>query len=130
MKNFAEKVYNSEFETSANGELKQNVRNEFKRELMKNFAEFMKANGMDVETVSSGVAVQFANKELGSICVVFDGTVKDREFDIVSEAEAHAEKVIEKAKKEAEKAEIKAKKIAESERVRAEKALKEKKETK
>lgn len=127
MKNFAEKVYNTVYDTNEKGELKQNVRNAFKADLMSAFKDFLKANGLDAETVSDGVAVSFANENEGAICVVFDGTVKSLSYDLDSEMKAFAEKQAEKAEKALKAEKAKAEKIALAEKARAEKALKEKK---
>lgn len=122
MKNFAETVYTTVYETNEKGELKQNVRNQFKADLMSAFKDFLKEQGFDAETVSDGVAVSFANETEGSICVVFDGTVKSLSYDLDSEMKAHAEKVAEKAEKAEKAAKAKAEKIALAEKAKAEKA--------
>lgn len=121
MKNFAEKVYNGIYETNEKGELKQNVRNAFKSDLMKAFQDFLKANDLDSVIVSDGVAVQFANAELGSITVVFDGTVKGQDYDLVSENQDYLDKMAEKVAKAEKLAREKALKIATQ---KAEKELK------
>ena len=124
MKTFAENVKTTVYETNEKGELKQNVRNKFKADLMDAFKDFLKVNGFDAETVSDGVAVSFANETEGAICVVFDGTVKSLSYDLDTEIEAHAQKVSEKIAKEIKAHELKQAKIAESERLKAEKAKK------
>lgn len=113
MKNFAEKVYTAVYETNEKGEMKQNVRNAFKSEMMKAFKEFLTENGFSVENVNDGVAVSFANEIEGSVVVIFDGTVKSLSYDLVSEVDAYNEKVSEKERKEKEKAEKKEKNVKE-----------------
>lgn len=120
MKNFELEIKNKVLATNEKGELKQNVRNEFKHDLTFAFKDFLKQNGFDVRMVSDGVAIQFENDELGSVCVVFDGTVKPRQYDIETEhqvwLDACAEKVIKaeklKAEKEAKIAQQNANKLA------------------
>lgn len=110
MKQFAEKVKVTVFETNEKGEMKQNVRNAFKAECMKAFAETMKANGVEVKQVADGMALTFENEVEGSVTVVFDGTVKSFSFDVDFENADFVEK--QNAK------------VAKAEKVAAEKALK------
>lgn len=114
MKNFEKQVKSEVLALNEKGELKQNVRNKFKADLMKAFKEFLVENEFQAEMVSDGVAVEFSNDELGSVVVVFDGVVKSLAFDLVSEAEAFKEKVSEKELKAKALAEAKAKKVAAS----------------
>lgn len=128
MKNFENKMKTAVLELNEKKELKQNVRNAFKSELMTAFNDFLKANGFDTEMVIGGVAVQFQNDEIGSVCVVFDGTIKSKDYDIVSENESYVQKVSEKIAKEQKAYDEKQLKIAQQ---LAEKELKAKaKETK
>lgn len=123
MKQFTEKVKNSVYELNEKGELKQNVRNAFKAEVMKEVSELFENAGLQVFQTLKGVAVEFSNDELGSLVVVFDGVVKSRDFDALDAQNEFVEKQNEKAEKEAQKARLKAERMAEKERV---KALKEK----
>jgi len=122
MKQFAEKTLKTVFETNDKGEMKQNVRNAFKADLMKAFAEFMAETGVRTLQVDGGVALVFENETEGAVTVVFDGTVKGFTFDAEFENEEFMKAKAEKAEK-AEKAKAeKEKKMADA------KALKEKKE--
>lgn len=128
MKNFENKMKTAVLELNEKNELKQNVRNQFKAELLDAFKDFLKANGFDVEMVSDGVAVQFQNDEIGSVCAVADFTIKSRDYDIVSENEAYCQKVSERIAKAQKAFDEKQAKIA---KANAEKELKAKaKETK
>lgn len=113
MKNFAEKTMKTVFETNEKGEMKQNVRNAFKADVMKAFAEFMAENGMDVLQVDGGVAVKFQNETEGCVTVVFDGTVKGFTFDADFENAEFVAKQAEKAEKAMKAQAEKEKKVAE-----------------
>ena len=120
MKDFA-KV---KFELNEKGQLKQNVRNGFKAEVMAEVMKMFQDAGMEVYAVADGMAVNFANDELGALAVVFDGVVKGLEYDAEYEAEAYNAVLAEKAEKAVKAEAEKARKIAEKEAL---KALKEKK---
>lgn len=114
MKNFAEKTKVAVFEKNEKGEMKQNVRNAFKADVMKAFTEFMVANGFDAMQTADGTAVRFENDEDGAVAVVFNGTVKGFGFDVDFENAEFVKDKAEKAEK-AEKAKAeKEKKIAET----------------
>lgn len=124
MEKFLEKVYTATYETNEKGELKQNVRNEFKREVLEAVQELFVNAGLKVSVTKEGLAVEFANEVEGAMTVVFDGTVKSFTYDVEQEAvaytEAQAQKAINAAKKEAEKAE----KLAQKEAVESAKTKK------
>lgn len=122
MKNFAEKVHNTVYETNEKGELKQNVRNAFKADLMTAFKDFLKEQGLDVATVHDGVAVRFSNETEGSLTVVFDGTVKSLSYEMDTQAEIYEMERAEKVEKAEKKAKEKAEKLALAEKAKAEKA--------
>lgn len=112
MEKFAEKVNGMAFELNEKGEMKQNVRNAFKHEVMAEvFAMFQEA-GLDVGMVADGVAVNFQNAGLGNVAVVFNGVVKGNDFDFDYEVEAFEKAVAEKAEKAEAQAKAKAEKIA------------------
>lgn len=124
MKQFAENAKVAVLELNEKGQLKQNVRNAFKANLMKAFTDFMVENGFDAMAVAGGVAVRFANDEDGNVTVVFDGTVKGFEYDVDFENAEYLKEVSEKVAK-AEKANAdKAKKIAEQNALKEAKAKK------
>lgn len=125
MKNFLENAYKTVFATNEKKELKQNVRNDFKRDFMVALRSALTDLGLETELVSDGIAVIIPNETEGSLVVVVDGAVKSVvDYDLASEAEAYKEKVIAKAKAEADKAEAKAKKLAEAELAKAKKNAK------
>lgn len=130
MKNFAEKVKNTEFAVNEKGQLKQNVRNEFKADVMAEVEKLFAEAGLTVFATENGLAVEFENVELGNLTVVFDGTVKGLEFDAVAENEAFVEKQAEKVEKALKAEKLKAEKIAEKEFLAKQKAEKKVKATK
>jgi hypothetical protein len=103
---------NVKFELNEKGEMKQNVRNAFKADVMAELFEMFQNAGLEVFKVSEGVAVNFANADLGAIAVVFNGVVKSTEFDAEFEAEMFAKELSEKAEKVANAEKAKAEKIA------------------
>ena len=125
MEKFAEKVMNQVFELNEKGELKQNVRNEFKAEVMAEVFKMFQDAGLQVFQTVKGVAVEFQNVELGNVTVVFDGVVKARDFDALTAENEFNEKQVEKAEKLAAKERLKAEKVAEKARVEKLKAEKE-----
>lgn len=124
MKDFLNTAKTTVFATNEKGELKQNVRNDFKRDFMTALRSALTEMGLDTELVSDGIAVVVPNETEGSLVVVVDGAVKSLAYDLNTEAEAYTLKVEAKAKAEAEKAEAKAKKLAEAEALKAKKNAK------
>ena len=124
MKDFLTKAYSTVFATNEKGELKQNVRNDFKRDFMVALREALTGLGVETHLVGDGIAVVVPNETEGSLVVVVDGAVKSLAYDLNTEAEAFVQKVADKAKAEADKAEAKAKKLAEAEALKAKKNAK------
>lgn len=124
MKQFAEKVRNTDFELNEKKELKQNVRNEFKADVMQALKETLENAGVNVVETKDGLAVEFENVEIGSVVVVFDGTVKGQDFDILTAEKEFKAKQAEKIEKALEKERLKAQKIAEKELAQKQKAEK------
>lgn len=124
MKQFAEKVRNTDFELNEKKELKQNVRNEFKTDVMQALKETLENAGVNVVETKDGLAVEFENVEIGSVTVVFDGTVKGQDFDILTAEKEFRAKQAEKVEKALEKERLKAQKIAEKELAAKQKAEK------
>lgn len=124
MKQFAEKVRNTDFELNEKKELKQNVRNEFKADVMQALKETLENAGVNVVETKDGLAVEFENVEIGSVTVVFDGTVKGQDFDILTAEKEFKAKQAEKIEKALEKERLKAQKIAEKELAQKQKAEK------
>lgn len=115
MKNYE----NVKFALNEKGQMKQNVRNAFKADVMNElFAMFQNA-GVEVYKVADGVVVNFANDELGAIAVVFNGVVKGLEYDAQDEAEIYENVLKEKAEKALKAEQLKKAKIAEQEALRA-----------
>lgn len=124
MKQFAEKVRNTDFELNEKKELKKNVRNEFKADVMQALKETLENAGVNVVETKDGLAVEFENVEIGSVTVVFDGTVKGQDFDILTAEKEFKAKQAEKIEKALEKERLKAQKIAEKELAQKQKAEK------
>lgn len=124
MKQFAENVKNANLELNEKNELKQNVRNEFKADVMQALKETLENAGVNVVETKEGLAVEFENVEIGSVVVVFDGTVKARDFDILTAEKEFRAKQAEKVEKALEKERLKAQKIAEKELAAKQKAEK------
>mgnify|MGYP001229777552 CR=1 FL=1 len=112
MKQFAEKVMGMEFELNEKDEMKQNVRNAFKADVMKAMFEMFQEVGMEVYEVAGGVAVNFQNENVGNVAVVFNGVVKSQDLDCEFEAEMYAKEVAEKEAKALAKEKAKAEKMA------------------
>jgi hypothetical protein len=74
--------------------------------------------------VREGLAVEFENDELGSVVVVFDGVVKDKDFDVLDAVEDFENHLKEKAEKALKAEALKAQKIAEKEFLAKQKAEK------
>ena len=124
MKQFAENLKNANLELNEKNELKQNVRNEFKADVMQALKETLENAGVSVVETKEGLAVEFENVEIGSVVVVFDGTVKSRDFDILTAEKEFRAKQAEKVEKALEKERLKAQKIAEKELAAKQKAEK------
>lgn len=129
MKNFAEKIFAAKFETNEKGQLKQNVRNQLKADIMEELAKTLENAGVSVFRTIDGIAVELPHDELGSIAVVFDGTVKGLEYDVIEAENELKAKIAEKAEKEKKAAELKAQKIAEKALLKAKQAEKKMKAT-
>ncbi len=124
MKQFAENVKNANLELNEKNELKQNVRNEFKADVMQALKETLENAGVNVVETKDGLAVEFENVEIGSVTVVFDGTVKGQDFDILTAEKEFKAKQAEQVEKALEKEKLKAQKIAEKELAAKQKAEK------
>ena len=124
MKDFLAKAYSTVYATNEKGELKQTVRNEFKRDFMNALRSALTEMGIETHLVADGIAVVVPNETEGSLVVAVDGAVKSLAYDLNTESEAFAQKVADKAKAEKEKAEAKAKKLAEAEALKAKKNAK------
>jgi hypothetical protein len=112
MKEFANVVNGMGFELNEKGEMKQNVRNAFKADVMGALFEMFQEAGLEVAEVEGGVAVNFQNAEVGSVAVVFNGVVKGFDFDFEYEAQALADAKAAKVVKAEAAAKAKAEKIA------------------
>ena len=124
MKQFMENVKVADLAVNENGDLKQNVRNAFKADVMKALKELLADAGVQVSQVKEGLAVEFENDELGSVVVVFDGVVKGREYDVLDAVEDFENHLKEKAEKALKAEALKAQKIAEKEFLAKQKAEK------
>lgn len=124
MKDFLTNAKTTVFATNEKGELKQNVRNDFKRDFMTALRSALDDLGLETHLISDGIAVVVPNDTEGSIVVAVDGAVKSLNFDLNTEAEAFAQKQKDKAEADRKKAEEKAKKIAEAEANKAKKNAK------
>ena len=120
MKNYE----NAKFELNEKGQMKQNVRNAFKAEVMADLLKMFQDAGLEVYAVADGVAVNFANDELGAVAVVFDGVVKGLEYDAQDEAENHENALKEKAEKALKAEQAKQARLAEKELLKAKMAEK------
>lgn len=117
MEKFNKEVYNAKFETNEKGELKQNVRNTLKADLMKAFSEFLIENGVENLQTKEGLVIELANEILGAIPAVLNFTMKSLDYDVSG---AHDEFVQYQAEKLAK---------AEKKRLETEKRMKEKEKT-
>lgn len=120
MKNYE----NVKFELNEKGQMKQNVRNGFKAEVMADLLKMFQDAGLEVFQVADGIAVNFANDELGAVAVVFDGVVKGLEYDAETEAEDYENVLKEKAEKALKAEQAKQARIAEKEALKAKMAEK------
>ena len=119
MKQFAEKVLNANYELNEKGQMKQNVRNGLKADVLQAMFEMFQEAGLDAYRVNDGVAINFENVELGSVAVVFDGVVKGLEYDAMDEAEFYENALKEKAEKVLKAEQAKQARIAEKELLKA-----------
>lgn len=119
MKQFAEKVLNANYELNEKGQMKQNVRNGLKADVLQAMFEMFQEAGLDAYRVNDGVAVNFENAELGSVAVVFDGVVKGLEYDAMDEAEFYENALKEKVEKALKAEQAKQARIAEKELLKA-----------
>lgn len=126
MKTFIEKVSTAKLPENDKGQLKQNVRNELRAELIDTLVGVFSAYGITALRVDDGVGIELPNTELGYIPIVIGATIKDLAFDVQDESEHYANKLAEKALAEKAKAEAKAKAIAEKEALKAFKSNKKK----
>lgn len=126
MKTFIEKVSTAKLPENDKGQLKQNVRNELRAELIDTLVSVFSAYGITALRVDDGVGIELPNTELGYIPIVIGATIKDLAFDVQDESEHYANKLAEKALAEKAKAEAKAKAIAEKEALKAFKSNKKK----
>ena len=112
MKNYLETVKTTVYALNEKGELKQNVRNQFRTDFMETLAEALVSLGLEAKVNESGIGIALPNDELGNLSVVVSATVKDLDYSVEDEYEAYLEKVEAKAEAERQKAEAKAKAIA------------------
>lgn len=124
MKQFMENVKVADFGVNENGDLKQNVRNAFKADVMQALKDLLAEAGVQVSQVKEGLAVEFENDELGSVVVVFDGVVKGKDFDVLDAVEDFENHLKEKAEKALKAEALKAQKLAEKEFLAKQKAEK------
>lgn len=113
MKNFVELVKTKNLGLNEKGELKQNLRNDFRADTIEAIMELFEENGVECVRTGDGIGVELANEEIGSVIVMVDVTVKPHQFDLVGAVNEYERKLVEKAEKEAEKARIKAQNEAE-----------------
>ena len=124
MKQFMENVKVADLEVNEKGDLKQNVRNAFKADVMQALKDLLADAGVQVSQVKEGLAVEFENDELGSLVVVFDGVVKGKDFDVLDAVEDFENHLKEKAEKALKAEALKAQKLAEKEFLAKQKAEK------
>lgn len=117
MEKFNKEVYNAKFETNEKGELKQNVRNTLKADLVKAFSEYLTENGIENLQTKEGLVIELANETLGAIPTVLNFTMKSLDYDVSGAHDEFVEYTIAKAEK------------AEKKRLEAEKRMKEKEKT-
>jgi len=98
---------------SSQSALHQTDRNVLRADTLTALAELFKLIGVPSLEVKDGIAIELPNDELGSVVAVLSLTIKDLDFDIVTEHEDFV-------KDKAEKAEAKAKKEAETLKKKAE----------
>lgn len=109
------------------GQLKQNVRNELRTDLVDALTEALVELGLEAVRTEDGVAIAIPNEDLGSIPVVIGATIKDLAYDIYEAEADYKAKLVAKVEADKAKAEAKAKALAEKEALKAFKANKTKK---
>lgn len=124
MKNYLEVVKVAELAENDKGQLKQNVRNEFRADFMEALAEALNGLGLDAKLTVDGIGLEIPNENLGAIPVVISATVKDLAYSVDDANAEYLEKVQAKAEALKAKAEAKAKALAEKEALKALKAKK------
>lgn len=108
------------------GQLKQNVRNELRTDLVDALTEALVELGLDAVRTEDGVAIAIPNEDLGYVPVVIGATIKDLAYDIYEAEADYKAKLEAKAEAEKVKAEAKAKAIAEKEALKLARANKKK----
>jgi Skp family chaperone for outer membrane proteins len=111
MKELLQEVQTTVYATNEKGDLKQNVRNEFKRTVMNALNLYLAESGAETHVIGEGIAIVLPNTVEGSIVVVVDAVVKALSYDLESEIVAHQEKLTEKEEKAKKLADEKAKKL-------------------
>lgn len=117
---FVESIKTRVLRTNEKGKaLHQTDRNQLRTDFMKALYMLLKFIGLDVELVADGIAIQLPHADLGSVVITVSGTVKELDFDIVSESEDFANSTIEKIEKAKQKALETAKNKAEADAKKA-----------
>lgn len=124
MKNFLETVKVAVLPENEKGQLKQNVRNDFRSDLLDALQNTLSDLGVDVVRSEEGIGMNLPNETLGSIPVVIGVTIKDIGFDIFESGEAYELKLAEKVEKAKVAEALKQQKIAEKEALKVAKAKK------
>jgi len=119
---------------TSNDKIKQNVRNDLKREIMATLEKELKDNLADgliqVAMTSNGVGVQLDNENVGFISFEIDLKIKDLDYDLQYENESYISVLEEKEMAKAEREKAKQEKIkADEERRKAKAELKKKAES-
>jgi len=119
---------------TSNDKIKQNVRNDLKREIMTTLEKALKDNLADgliqVAMTSNGVGVQLDNENVGFISFEIDLKIKDLDYDLQYENESYISVLEEKEMAKAEREKAKQEKIkADEERRKAKAELKKKAES-
>ena len=95
--------------------IKQNVRNDLKREIMQELENSLKSNLenelIQVAITSNGVGVALDNENIGFICFEIDLKIKDLDYDLQYENESYIESIEQKELEKAEKEKAKQEKI-------------------
>lgn len=126
MKNYLEVVRIAKLEENDKGQLKQNVRNQFRTDLVDALCEALVGLGLEAKLTEDGIGVEIPNEDLGAIPVVISATVKDLAYSVDEANADYVAKLQAKAEAEKAKAEAKAKAIADKEALKALKANKKK----
>lgn len=124
MRDFLNYVKVTVFGVNEKGLLKQNVRNELRKDLLIDVMEVLKEAGYSVSINEEGVGVRLANETEGSIPAIVSVTIKDLDFDLEGAHEDYLAKEEEKAEKELAKERLKEQKLAEKELQKANRAKK------